>query len=332
VPVPYPNTGFASDLTEGSKKVQISGREVLLRNKSYFKKSVGNEAGAAQKKGIMTSVNRGKVYFIMWSMDVKIEGMNAVRHLDMTTHNHGSNTNTPPMIYADRMALMKSVQDCDREKAKIKESCGKDGERALCPDQSGVNSAREAIASTKRRSSARRRARAELNKALEDYALDIRSNKPCQRAMRCALVPYHKEKGCCGAQTPEHLVPASQFGKGRGRNHPNYNASRAACLCAEGGATVATHGLLGGARRRHLRSKGLNPRSGRWTVDESIEGGAKSASEVFPHCSQACLESQLKKNHDDMGVDRNEKIRCVNNEDDKRSFEFYHRFVLGAGS
>ena len=38
----------------------------------------------------MTSVNRGKVYFIAWSMDVKAEGENVVRHLDMTTHNHAS--------------------------------------------------------------------------------------------------------------------------------------------------------------------------------------------------------------------------------------------------
>ena len=41
-----------------------------------------------QKKEIVTSVNKGKVYFNAWSMDVKFEGENIVRHLDITTHNH----------------------------------------------------------------------------------------------------------------------------------------------------------------------------------------------------------------------------------------------------
>ncbi len=60
----------------------------MLKNKSHFKKSYGDEAGRAPKKGIITSTNTGKVYFTSWSMDVKIEGLNVVRHLDLTTHNH----------------------------------------------------------------------------------------------------------------------------------------------------------------------------------------------------------------------------------------------------
>ena len=79
VPVPYPNTGFASDTADGSRTVEISGKEVMLKNKSYFKESTGDEAGAAAKKGVITSTNRGKVYFIAWSSDVKFEGENAVQ-------------------------------------------------------------------------------------------------------------------------------------------------------------------------------------------------------------------------------------------------------------
>lgn len=90
VPIPYPNTGFARDTTKGSKKVRISGKEVMLKNKSHFKKSTGDEAGCAPKKGVITSKITGKVYFNAWSMDVKVEGKNVVRHLDLTTHNHGS--------------------------------------------------------------------------------------------------------------------------------------------------------------------------------------------------------------------------------------------------
>lgn len=90
VPIPYPNTGFASDTTNGSKTVKISGKEVMLKNKSYFKKSTGDEAGCAAKKGVITSTNTGKVYFVKWSMDVKFEGENVDRHLDLTTNNHAS--------------------------------------------------------------------------------------------------------------------------------------------------------------------------------------------------------------------------------------------------
>ncbi|MET0068544.1 MAG: PAAR-like domain-containing protein [Candidatus Thiodiazotropha sp.] len=106
VPVPYPNTGFAKDTTKGSKKVKISGKEVILKNKSYFKKSTGDEAGSATKKGILTSVNRGKIYFTSWSMNVKVEKKNVARHLDMTTHNHSSYpSNTTPWPYADEMMV-----------------------------------------------------------------------------------------------------------------------------------------------------------------------------------------------------------------------------------
>lgn len=102
VPVPYPNTGMASDTSDGSSSVKISGQEVMLKNKSHFKKSTGDEAGSAPMKGVVTQKNMGKVYFTMWSMDVKVEGENAVRMLDMTTHNHGSVPgNTPPWPYVD---------------------------------------------------------------------------------------------------------------------------------------------------------------------------------------------------------------------------------------
>lgn len=105
VPVPYPNTGMASDATDGSRTVQISGQEVMLKNKSCFKRSSGDEAGSAPKKGMLTGKNMGKVYFNMWSMDVKVEGENVVRHLDLTTHNHASVPgNTPPWPYIDSMA------------------------------------------------------------------------------------------------------------------------------------------------------------------------------------------------------------------------------------
>ncbi|WP_133512393.1 PAAR-like domain-containing protein [Candidatus Thiosymbion oneisti] len=121
MPVPYPNTGYAKDTTKGSKTVKISGKPVMLRDQSYFKTSTGNEAGSAAKKGVVSGINRGKVYFVSWSMNVKIEGKNVVRHLDLTTHNHGSvpgNTATWP--YIDTAAEKRA---CKRDKERIDKKC-----------------------------------------------------------------------------------------------------------------------------------------------------------------------------------------------------------------
>src|ERR1700733_822223 len=87
VPIPYPNTGMASDTTDGSKTVQISGKEVMLKDKSCFKQSTGDEAGSAPKKGVVTSKIKGKVNFCAWSVNVKFESENIPRHLDLTGHN-----------------------------------------------------------------------------------------------------------------------------------------------------------------------------------------------------------------------------------------------------
>jgi len=104
VPIPYPNTGVSSDTSDGSKNVKISGKEIMMKDSSPFSKTSGNEAGSAPKKGVITSKNTGKAFFNSWSMDVKVEGSNVVRHLDIMTHNHGSKPgNTPPWPYTDKM-------------------------------------------------------------------------------------------------------------------------------------------------------------------------------------------------------------------------------------
>lgn len=137
VPIPYPNTGMASDCTEGSSSVTISGQEVMLKNKSYFKRSTGDEAGSAPKKGVITSQIMGKVYFNSWSMDVKVEGENVVRHFDLTTHNHASLPGqTPPMPHVDNMTVGVLKIKCDPawtpcQKAQAKAKC--DAMNKMCP-------------------------------------------------------------------------------------------------------------------------------------------------------------------------------------------------------
>lgn len=127
VPTPYPNTAMAKDTAGGSKKVKISKKPVMLKNKSYFKKSTGDEAGSAPKKGVITSKTRGKVYFNAWSMDVKVEGKNVVRHLDLTTHNHASPPgNTPPWPYVDAVAMAGQAAQKPRKgnlKVKVVDRC-----------------------------------------------------------------------------------------------------------------------------------------------------------------------------------------------------------------
>jgi hypothetical protein len=84
----------------------LKGQEVVLKDKSYFSKSTGDEAATrALGMGVVTHTITGKVYFNSWSMDVKIEGENVVRTADLTTHNHMSVPgNTPPWPYVDGVA------------------------------------------------------------------------------------------------------------------------------------------------------------------------------------------------------------------------------------
>lgn len=113
VPIPYPNTAMASDTADGSKTVLISGQEVMLKDKSAFKQSTGDEAGSTPKKGVVTSKIKGKVNFCAWSMDVKFEGENVPRHLDLTLHNEASlPANTPTWPYLDGMTLPASDPSC----------------------------------------------------------------------------------------------------------------------------------------------------------------------------------------------------------------------------
>lgn len=145
VPIPYPNTGMASDCTDGSSSVAISGQEVMLKNTSYFKRSTGDEAGSAPKKGVITSQIMGKVYFNAWSMDVKIEGENVVRHFDLTTHNHASLPGqTPPLPHTDNLVVGMLTVKCDPawtpcQKAQAKAKCQEMNKKCPLTRRPGVS-------------------------------------------------------------------------------------------------------------------------------------------------------------------------------------------------
>ncbi|MCE9529812.1 MAG: DUF4150 domain-containing protein [Planctomycetes bacterium] len=140
LPVPYPVTGYASDTSSGSKTVQISGKEVILKNQSFFSKCTGDEAATKSLgMGVVTHQISGKVYFQAWSMDVKVEGMNATRHLDITTHNHMSMPgDTPTWPYIDEAGLKKG-DPCKKERDREKKACKnyaprKEGGPDPCPN------------------------------------------------------------------------------------------------------------------------------------------------------------------------------------------------------
>lgn len=91
LPLPYPNTGEVKDTDKGTTKVFIKDKMAGMEGDSYISKSMGDEAATqSQGKGLITGALQGKCYFGVWSMDVKMEGKGVPRHLDMVTHNHGS--------------------------------------------------------------------------------------------------------------------------------------------------------------------------------------------------------------------------------------------------
>jgi hypothetical protein len=206
MPLPYPNTAYASDTTKGSKTVMISGQEVMLKDKSTFKKSTGDEAATKTLgMGVVTHQITGEVSFTSWSMDVKIEGENVDRHLDLTLHNEQCMpANTPTWPYLDANALPKACED-----------------NAIAIDNACPNSR-------------------DMGKTHHDcptyYASKTKNagfrDDPCVKAKRCMLVPYDRAKsqgGCCEGQTPHHLVPKHHFS-----SNSKYDEDAAPCVCVEG--------------------------------------------------------------------------------------------------
>jgi hypothetical protein len=301
VPIPYPNTGMASDCTDGSSSVKISGEEVLLKNKSYFKKSSGDEAGCAPMKGVVTHKNMGKVYFNAWSMDVKVEGENVVRNLDLTTHNHGSVPgNSPTWPYLDAMSGPQKIQACGDDMKAVEDACPKcktnDHADEDCPQVY---------------------AKASKNAG---YADD-----DCVKAKRCMLVPYSKQDnkkgGCCPGQTAHHIVPKHHFPAG---DFPGYKQKDAPCVCTEGYSWHREckapfnkadkthpdmHDIQDAFERSSINDVNAAQAAGKSTKGRSADAamnygeardkGVDAHEQIFPDsaCSPGCLEAQINAYH-----------------------------------
>jgi hypothetical protein len=275
VPIPYPNTGMASDTSDGSSSVKISGQEVMLKNKSSFKKSMGDEAGSAPKKGLITSKNMGKVYFTMWSMDVKVEGENVVRMLDLTTHNHASLPgNTPPWPYIDEVAVPGITAACKDEVAK---------EKKACSDSAGnYKSGKECC-----------------------------DSEECQEARNCMLVPYggSGSPNCCEGKTGHHILPNSLLQSSRGDSSTNvtglkkvgdnaYTLNGGPCVCVSGEShSTGDHGVIHDKTKTKLRN--ILESGQTLTYEAARDSVAQAHAETFvkqdgsPQCSAGCTAAQI---------------------------------------
>jgi len=129
VVIPYPNTAFAKDITNGTATVFIHGKEVAIEDHSYFATSVGNEpATQAFNKGVATGVITGKAYFTQWSSNVFFEGFGVPRHTDLVGHNQGSSpSNTALFPYLSRSWF---GNDCGKEQRRIEHACKPEKEQS----------------------------------------------------------------------------------------------------------------------------------------------------------------------------------------------------------
>lgn len=101
VPIPYPNIAQSSDTAQGAATVKCDGNPTCVKD-SNFKLSSGDEAGSLL--GVASNKIKGKAEFVNFSFDVKFEGKNVARALDLMLHN---DKNTPPfpVVQGPAMAM-----------------------------------------------------------------------------------------------------------------------------------------------------------------------------------------------------------------------------------
>jgi hypothetical protein len=90
IPIPYPNIAKSSDTSKGASTVKCDGNPVCVKD-SNFMMSTGDEAGSLL--GVASNKIKGKAEFVNFSFDVKFEGKNVPRAMDLMLHN---DKNTPP--------------------------------------------------------------------------------------------------------------------------------------------------------------------------------------------------------------------------------------------
>lgn len=126
VPIPYPNVAQSSNTAQGSTTVKCDGNPIMLQG-SNFSTSTGDEAGSAGG-GMVSNTIKGKAEFQMWSFDVKIDGKNVPRLLDIMVLNKQASPNTPPFPLLQPPAIVvmipENAQDDDSSLSKFEQPEG----------------------------------------------------------------------------------------------------------------------------------------------------------------------------------------------------------------
>jgi hypothetical protein len=283
VPVPYPNTACAKDTTKGSTTVMISGQEVMLKDQSTFKTSSGNEAATRSLgMGVVTHTIQGEASFVAWSMDVKIEGQNVDRHLDMTVHNEQClPAETPPWPYIDNAATG-GTSPCNKE-----------------PDNDYAAQVAKNCTDPK------------------DHPEQCKTDDCCNcKGRKCMLVHggLGPKNECCGSQTPHHIIPvmdhydrpgirqkklapaARQQYLQAGSKTYNEDAAPAICVDGKGHELGKQHGRIGRAfaflRNKHLSESGAST----YKYADVAEPAAQVVSYVT-ECDSECIKTQMDNYH-----------------------------------
>lgn len=200
IPVPYPNSSFSKDMKSGSKKVKIKGGEVMLKDKSFYKTSPLGDEAATKSFGanVISHTITGKTYFVAWSMDVKFEGKNVDRHIDMTTSNHNSPGTGPTGVSmgASSTATDEEKKACQDAKDKKKEKCESPGVPTLKKGKKKIGSL--------------------SNKKMTEHLTKAEIKARIQGIDDCLAARQDVTDKCFGGVTdPKHEVPEQQLRDGR---------------------------------------------------------------------------------------------------------------------
>jgi hypothetical protein len=212
-------------------------------------------------------------------MDVKFEGENVVRHLDITTHNHMSYPgNSPVWPYLDSAAFTDVNHPCYTMANELYEKCDKHVKRT-------------------KKGEVAKRGRKESIEAMCD-------DPKCKKARECVLSP-ERPNNCCDGKTPHHLIPAHCFMHPGERGKTNekvyegcegYKSKKAPCLCVEGESKTGEHGELHDYFDDLEAGYMVNDEAGAWTHAEAYNAAIETVEERTD-CDPNCTGKQLDAYH-----------------------------------
>lgn len=335
--IPYPNTAFARDLKKGTSTVFIRNSIVAQKDRSYFCTSQGNEpATPTLAKGVVSHKIKGKAYFKSWCANVKFEGREVPRHLDLMTHNHGSSPNTMPHVFISEKAGDSGV--CKKDVDLMEQACPPNWKELHChglqhSPESAISRPQAFFKSFNQLSQEKQSRLSEetkqsitklknnkaTKKEVANVMTEIAKLDSCLTAKRCILVPYRPKKGCCPGQTGHHVLPGAMFYK----NIPNYINSdtpahkHAPTICVEG---TSNHDDWGSHGRIHQRLQDKIERyknkpgeqCNDFSYDKACKMGIKSITQTFPEsgCTPACLRAQLDGYYSKLNVNNDTKLNA----------------------